>query len=200
MGLFNMFNKNFKVKNENINDNNFEYQKEEQEIIDYEHPIYVFNSSEYGNIEFYNTEDDNIEIRCNQFNNKVFDKVLLLVDRKKFKNEEEKKLAIRILEKTISMKEMVLDKIYDYTLEICNNWQEKDASGNNITKEYIKSHLSKISVEIWPKYSYLRQGKLMYDDNISFHSELYDEDGEVLLGGHEICYIVLGNEMSGKLN
>lgn len=200
MKVFDIFKKkNFEKSNNITNDNASEIQEEKK--YDFEHPFTICESIKYGNIEFYHSREGGIEIKNDYFDEKVFNKIDLVIDgTDEFRDESEKELSVKIIEKTIEKKEMILDKMYVFTLEMCNDWEEQTLDGNVITKEYIRSHFSKVDVSIWPEYSYIKNGTPVRIDNISFCGELFDIDGSELLGGHEIVFVVQGDNMFGKLN
>ena len=158
--------------------------KDELNIYQHYHSFYTYDSEKYGKIDFCITYGDYtiydyIEIICDKFEKNIFKKVILCVNIEEFNNDEVIKNLIKTIEKAIDMKEIMLSKMYDFTLKLCDEWEETDENENKITMDYIRTHLSKIIVDIWP-------------ETITFHADLIDEDGWILLGGHEICLDLSG--------
>ena len=162
-----------------------------------EKPYYMFKHEIYGNIEFYYIEDE-IEIKCKYLDSKKFE-IIGIEDT--FENEDIINLYIKAIEKTIEIKEKVLDTLYDFTLETCKAWQEKDESGNEVSRDYIVNHFSRIRISIWPHISNKKESYSDVDTSISFSGDLYGENGEYLLGGHEIVANTTdGNDIDCSLN
>jgi len=146
-------------------------------------PYYIYKHEKYGDIEFYYTEDE-IEIKCKALDSEKFE---IMGEEDTFKNDAILLLYIKAIEKTIEIKEKVIDTLYKYTLEMCKSWEEKDENGNEISRDYIEKHFSRIRISIWPQDLNKREGYSEENTSISFAGELYYEDGVgCLLGEHEI--------------
>lgn len=156
-------------------------------------PYYTFKHEIYNDIEFYYKEDE-IEIKCKALNPEKFE---IIGVKDTFENEDIIQLYIKAIEKTIEIKEKVLDTLYNFTLETCKSWEEKDENGNEISRDYIVNHFSKIRISIWPQALKKKEGYSEENTTISFAGDLYDEDGECgtgLLGGHEIVASTVNGE------
>lgn len=167
---------------------------------DAENPYYVFKHEKYGDIEFYYIEDE-IEIKCKALDSEKF-QITGVEDT--FEDEKIIQLYIKAIEKIIEIKEKILAILYNYTLQICKSWEEKDENGNEISRDYIVNHFSRIRISIWPKAENKKEGYSENNTLISFAGDLFGEDGEYgvgLLGGHEIVVnTVNGENISCKLN
>ena len=156
-------------------------------------PYYTFKHEKYGDIEFYYIEDE-IEIKCKALNTEKFE-IVGVEDT--FENDTILLLYIKAVEKTIEIKEKVMDTLYNYALETCKSWNEKDENGNEISRDYIVNHFSKIRISIWPQALNKREGYSSENTSISFAGDLYGEDDEYgvgLLGGHEIVASTVNGE------
>ena len=163
-------------------------------------PYYTFKHEIYGDIEFYYIEDE-IEIKCKALDSEKFE-IIGIEDT--FENEDIIQLYIKAIEKIIEIKGKVLVTLYNYTFETCKSWEEKDKNGNEISRDYIESHFSRIRISIWPQVKNGKEGYSEENTSISFAGDLYGEDGKYgvgLLGGHEIvANIVNGNKINCSLN
>ena len=163
-------------------------------------PYYTFKHEKYGDIEFYYIEDE-IEIKCKALDPEKFE-IVGVEDT--VENEAITLLYIKAIEKTIEIKEKVMETLYSYTLEICKSWDEKDENGNEISRDYIENHFSRIRISIWPQALNKEEGYSEENTTITFAGDLYGEDGEYgvgLLGGHEIvASTVNGDDIGCSLN
>ena len=117
-------------------------------------PYYVFKHEKYGDIEFYYIEDG-IEIKCKALDPEKYE-ITGVEDT--FKNKNIIQLYIKDIKKTIEIKEKVMDTLYNYTLETCKSWEEKDKNGNEISRDYIENHFSRIRISIWPQVKNAKEG------------------------------------------
>lgn len=140
-------------------------------------PYYIFKHDVYGDIEFYYNEDG-IELKCNVLNN-IFNVVQVMTF--DYDREEDRLLYVHSIEKIIVMKDNVLDKLYEYALMMCSEWDEKDEYDNPVTINYVKEHLN-LSVEILSKS----------EEKIEF---IISGCSDYLLGGHSIDAIVEDNNI-----
>ena len=61
------------------------------------------------------------------------------------------------------MKDIVIKKLFEYTLDTCKNWKEKDQYGNEITMEYIRKYFDIFKIELYDEESFSMICNLMSD-------------------------------------
>lgn len=182
------------IENEFYNDKVSEFSEKRFQA---EKTYYIFKHEKYGDIEFYYKEDG-IEIKCKALNPEMVE-IIGIEDT--FENEDIIQLYIKAIEKIIEVKGKILETLYNYTLQTCKLWEEKDENGNDISRDYIVNHFSRIRISIWPQAENKKEGYSEDNTSISFAGDLYDEDGAEMLGGHEIIVnTVNGENISCKLN
>ena len=163
-------------------------------------PYYIFKHEKYGDIKFYYIKDE-IEIKCKALDSKKFE---IIGVKDTFEDENLIQLYIKAIEKIIEIKERILVTLYNFTYEMCKSWEEKDENGNEISRDYIENHFSRIRISIWPQAENKKEGYSEDNTSISFAGDLYGKDDEYgigLLGGHEIIVnTVNGENISCKLN
>jgi len=144
-------------------------------------PYYIFKHEKYGNIEFYYNENG-IELKCNALDNDIFQEIQVLTS--DYDGDKEKLLYVHTIEKIIEKKEEILEKIYDYALKMCTEWEEKDEAGNQVSMEYIKKYF-KFSIEIWSEI--IKDSSGNSTEKIEF---VVSGNGDYLLGDHSIDAII----------
>lgn len=144
-------------------------------------PYYICKHEKYGNIEFYYNENG-IELRCDALDSGIFQEIQIPTS--DYDGDEKKILYVHTIEKIIEKKEEILERIYNYALNKCIEWEEKDEDRNQISMEYIKNNF-KIFVTIW--------SEIIKDSNGNSKEEIefvFSGNADYLLGDHNIDAMV----------
>ena len=153
---------------------------------------YIIESKNVGLIEIVRNEDGlghTYMVNCeklvfNGMSNDIYIEFDEEDDERKLKKAELTSV-VKMVEELVEMQVKVVDNAIKEIVKICNNWDERDKDGNEITAEYVLKNFS-ATVLIGLDGDYYRMRGYLHSDK---------EDEDLLLGEHEIILDISENKV-----